>query len=255
MKKKMMVLLTVAALMTGLCACGDSTADDENTSVGVSGGQETGSANGEENESASVSSGEVTLEALMAHEVTPAEDFEYETRPETIKITSYLGTDNIVVIPEEIDGMPVSEVSYTTFSEGNGLNVEGVRYGDNIEIIGKFAFSGIMGTNESIKYIILGENVKTISALAFGSCPKLEYVQLNDKLETIDANAFGTSPSITDITLPDGLRDYTAISAFSGMNVHVSAGSEAEAYLNEIDENGDEYGNDLAYWNITVIVE
>ncbi len=259
MKKKIMALLITAVMAISLCGCGDSASDSGSTPGGVSGGQEAGSADEDGKTETSGSTGEVSLEALMAHEESPAEDFDYvlvhdvETDRDVVRIHGYIGNDSIVVIPDEIDGVPVISAD-AIFATGSGLNVEAVRYNDNITSIPRFAFSAAGGeTNDSIKYIVLGENMRTISELAFSNCPQLEYIQLNDNLETIAATAFSYS-SISDITLPDGLRDYT-VSAFSGMNVHVSAGSEAEAYLNEIAENGDEYGNDLEYWNITVIVE
>lgn len=56
------------------------------------------------NDTSYKSADEITMDDLMSHDETPAEDFELIDNSDEIVIEKYVGKDPIVVIPDEIDG-------------------------------------------------------------------------------------------------------------------------------------------------------
>jgi len=83
--------------------------------------------------------------------------------------------DSIVdlVIPDEVDGCPVTEIGYCAFKADS--------------------------TYWHIKSVVLGKNVKTIDSSAFDSCYELETVTLSDELEYIGSGAFESCYSLKEV--------------------------------------------------------
>lgn len=109
--------------------------------------------------------------------------FEYEENEDgTITITDYNGTDEIVVIPSEIDGKSVASIDYHAFYNCTVL-----------------------------KHIIISEGVTDILGDhdcyygAFNSCENLETVSLPSTLKSIGNGAFDGCRSLTGITIPSGV--------------------------------------------------
>ncbi len=103
-------------------------------------------------------------------------------------------TDRVnLIIPAEIDGMPVTEIAEKAFY--NEDSIHSVQFPETLEIIGKNAFTGC----DNLISIELPKNVKSIEA-AFGGCDSLETVILNEGIQNINS-AFG-SAQIEEITIP-----------------------------------------------------
>ncbi len=107
----------------------------------------------------------------------PAADFEYSViRDGTISIDKYIGNAAEVVIPDTIDGIPVTLIEISAFS----------------------------GT--PIKKVVIPETVTTIDSSAFEACGLLEKVILPSKLRTLGKNAFSCCESLSFIELPASLE-------------------------------------------------
>lgn len=91
---------------------------------------------------------------------SPAEDFEYEVSKNTIRITGYNGSDEFVVIPEYIDGMPVARISKNALA------------------------------NCTFKSIYLTKNVEGFLGNSFKDCKNLESVYMTDMITAGDDTAF-----------------------------------------------------------------
>ena len=106
-----------------------------------------------------------------------AADFEYSViRDGTISIDKYIGNAAEVVIPDTIDGIPVTLIEISAFS----------------------------GT--PIKKVVIPETVTTIDSSAFEACRLLEKVILPSKLRTLKKNAFACCESLSSIELPASLE-------------------------------------------------
>ncbi len=92
--------------------------------------------------------------------VTPEEDFEYSVTKGNISIKGYKGSDEFVIIPETIDGKPV-----TTITKG--------------------AFE-----NCTFKKVYISRNIKSIIKDAFKNCDNLETVYLTDNITDMTDNCF-----------------------------------------------------------------
>lgn len=122
-----------------------------------------------------------------------------------IEITDYLGSDIDVVIPAEINGMPVTSIgkscfgnSWSSENKENKDKIESVTVPSTVTNIGIYAFERM----NSLKKIVLGEGVKTIKDSAFEYCPKLESINLPDSLTNVSGDIFRNCTSLKEITLP-----------------------------------------------------
>ena len=170
---------------------------------------------------------------------TPAQNFQYTVNEDnTVFINKYTGSDKHVVIPSQIDGMPVSlllgvpdkEYSYLA-TEGvfENTGVESVIIPDTVVKIGGRAFMGckslssvslsnasslqtigasaFKGCNKLESLDASATKLKLIEAQAFEGCSALKNVILPETATTIKANAFCDCTSLLEINLPDTLTD------------------------------------------------
>jgi len=131
MKKRILILLMILVFTTAFASCGSN-------------GQTEGSDNNDE-QTETVENNEDQGEnnngniGQMTDKETSADSFLYaENGNDGITIRSYKGQDIEVVIPETIDGKPVTEISEKAFSE-NG-SIVAVRIPRTVESIGEEAF-------------------------------------------------------------------------------------------------------------------
>ena len=227
MKKKYLIAMIISMVLA-LSACGgnegaategkDSVTKTESTS------------DGEKKDS---KKNEVSLEALENLEASPAEDFEFMPdgmNPNGWSLYGYNGKDEMVVIPEEVDGKKVVSIISEAFGEGSG--VKAVKIPDSVEVISR-GFEG----NEDLQYVVFGNGLKEIGDCAFQGCNALERVELNEGLEKLGANAFAVVDSLTYIYIPESVTkiEITAIGTANKANCVIAgkAGSRAEEYAKE----------------------
>jgi hypothetical protein len=113
-------------------------------------------------------------------------------------ITKYTGDDTHVIIPDTIDGLPVTEIAKNIF-RGNTA-IESVYIPDTVRQIWDEVFKDC--TN--LKEVRLSENLVFIGSRAFNNT-SLTSIELPDSLLQINNDVF-TYTGITHVVLPDGLR-------------------------------------------------
>lgn len=92
-------------------------------------------------------------------------------------ITGYSGSASFLEIPEEIDGIPVIQISERAFAENMGIT-----------------------------RVTIPEGVLRIEGWAFAGCSALEEINLPDSLSYVGDNAFIWDAGLTHVTIPAGLR-------------------------------------------------
>jgi hypothetical protein len=175
----------------------------------------------------------------------------YEDHAEVAKCDSEAVGE--IVIPEEIDGVPVTRIGEKAFEDCESLKsitipnsvtsigydafykcriLKSVTIPDSVTSIGDAAFFECeslklitipdsvtdIGANvflccESLKSITIPDSVTTIEWYAFGRCTNLESITIPDSVTIIGIGAFSNCTSLESITIPDSVTDIGA-SAF-----------------------------------------
>ncbi len=236
MKKRLLILGMIFTMVVSSAGCGSSSSDNAGKTdqtkqtANVQDSQKDTSSSDksdDKNDTSYKSADEITMDDLMSHDETPAEDFEFNDSTDNIIIEKYVGKDPIVVIPDEIDGKKVVGF-HDTFT--NDKNIIAVRIGDNITEIDRYAF----GNAENLKYLVLGESVKSIDGGNFFGTNLKELI-LNDGLERIGEDEFTyiVDPPLDnsgmDLKIPESVTELHV----SDFNLIGKPGSYAEQYANE----------------------
>jgi len=136
------------------------------------------------------------LAAPAAVQAQDIQDYDYETNADnTITITGYTGTNELVTIPAEITGLPVRSIAEDAFSS---QTITSVSIPDGVTDIGVGAFvdCGYL-TNATI-----AGSVTSIGGYAFWVCHDLTTVTIASGLLSIGNEAFGYCTSLTSVTIP-----------------------------------------------------
>ena len=236
MKKRLLILGMIFTVAVSSAGCGSSSsdnagkADQSKQTANVQDSQKDTSSSDksdDKNDTNYKSADEITMDDLMSHDETPSEDFEFNDSTDNIIIEKYVGKDPIVVIPDEIDGKKVVGFN-DTFT--NDKNIIAVRIGDNITEIDRYAF----GNAENLKYLVLGESVKSIDGGNFFGTNLKELI-LNDGLERIGEDEFTyiVDPPLDnsgmDLKIPESVTELHV----SDFNLIGKPGSYAEQYAKE----------------------
>ena len=236
MKKRLLTLGMIFTMVVSSAGCGSSSSDNagktdqtKQTADVQDSQKDTSSSDksDDKNDTNYKSADEITMDDLMSHDETPAEDFEFNDSTDNITIEKYVGKDPIVVIPDEIDGKKVVGFN-KTFSHDK--NIIAVRIGNNITEIDRDAF----GNSVNLKYLVLGKSVKSIDGGNFSGTSLKELI-LNDGLEKIGEDDFMdyVDPPLNnwgmDLKIPESVTELHV----SDFNLIGKPGSYAEQYANE----------------------
>ncbi len=237
MKKRLLILGMIFTMAVSSAGCGSSSSDNagktdqtkQTADVQDSQKDESSDSKSDDDKKDTKykSADEITMDDLMSHDETPAEDFEFNDSADEIVIDKYVGKDPIVVIPDEIDGKKVVGFNKTF---ANDKDVVAVRIGNNVTEVAKTAF----GNCEKLKYVVLGNSVKTIGGAAFVNT-NLQNLILNEGLEKIGEDDFSNMicPPMNnegmDLKVPESVTEMHVID----FNLIVKAGSYAEQYAKE----------------------
>ena len=233
MKKRLLILGMIFTMAVSSAGCGSSASDNSGKTdqtkqtADVQDSQKdtsSGDKSDDKNDTNYKSADEITMDDLMSHDETPAEDFELIDNSDEIVIEKYVGKDPIVVIPDEIDGKKV-----VGFRFMNDKNIVAVRIGDNITEIDQNAF----GNAENLKYLVLGKSVKSIDGYNFYGTNLKELI-LNDGLERIGEDELNVvdpplDNSGMDLKIPESVTELHV----SDFNLIGKPGSYAEQYAKE----------------------
>lgn len=137
--------------------------------------------------------------------------FQYDIYADHVVITKYSGSETDIIIPEEIDGLPVTEIAEMAFSS---KKISSVQIPDSVISIAPSAFSGC-GSLESVD---LGENVEFIGKNAFMNCEMLSSVTMGEKVRYIGDKCFAGDCRIETMIMPDSV-EYLGEGAFMLCNL------------------------------------
>lgn len=147
----------------------------------------------------------LTMGLAVAQKATPISDFEYELTKDGmgISLKKYKGTDTEIVMPSEIEGIPVTELPKgmgpSFFSNSNKIVY--VVLPSTITELPELFFVGC----RSLKKVTLPDGLKKIGARAFERCESLTSIQIPDSVTEFQWDVFGSCSSLEKVTLPKNI--------------------------------------------------
>lgn len=126
--------------------------------------------------------------------------FDYGPCEDGMAITGYFGPDTQLVIPTEIEWVPVTEIYEYAFDYEA---IESVYLRGTVKRIGSGAFYDCT----SLTSVTLCEGIMYIGTDCFSYCEYLESVSLPSTLETLGDSAFANCYSVKEIDIPGGVGE------------------------------------------------
>jgi hypothetical protein len=148
----------------------------------------------------------VTLLLLFAISATAQPQFSYTNDNGRITITKYTGPGGAVIIPDMIDGLPVTRIGGSAFFESS---LTAVVIPNSVTSIGGSAFSHCGGLTN----VTIGNSVTIIGDSAFLGCASLSSIVVPDSVITVEEWAFFSS-GLTTASIGNGVTSIGRI-AFS----------------------------------------
>ncbi len=172
---------------------------------------------------------------LEDHEPNPAGDFGYNIENDEVIIYEYKGTDPVVVIPENIEGKPVTKVAMLVFSSRSlSTEVTAVKFPSGVKEIPMDCFN----FNKTITDVD-ASHVEHISGSAFSGCESLQTLKLSDSLKGLDAASIFDCPNLKEIYISPSVQEIKFSSypkeqdLFMNMNETLTITGKAGSFIEE----------------------
>lgn len=143
----------------------------------------------------------------------------------TLTITKYVGIDETVAIPSEIEEKSVSVIGEKAFYERKDL--KHITIPEEVTIIESRAFQSC----ENLETIQLPEGLKVINSDTFSHCKNLEYINLPDTLEIIGSYAFNDCIKLEKIIIPNKITVFGTHAFYWCLNLTEIEFSEGIRYI------------------------
>lgn len=130
---------------------------------------------------------------------TPVDDFTWTIKNDTVTIMKYTGTDAIVVVPSEINTLPVTVLGSSAFSRNK--SVEKVYLPSSLSKIDSYAFSNCSALTD----ISIPDSVMEIGGSAFENCTSLTTFHYPLSLTTASSGIFRGCSGLKQIEIPEGV--------------------------------------------------
>ena len=151
------------------------------------------------------------------------EDFEPYIEIVSYKVSDE-STDTVVVIPSEIEDVPVTKICASAFSWKETLteiiipdtvtvienaafyncpDLKVVVIPDSVTYIGESAFQNC----SSLEYVLLGNGLTEIGDIAFKDCSSLAYLDLGDSVKIVGDGAFFGCESLKNVYIPASVEE------------------------------------------------
>lgn len=222
----LLIVIIAAIIVFFVFGIGNKGNNNENADNNLS----NNNSNQQNNNNLDSSIDEITLDTLNNYPVSPQRDFEIVDHGNgEIELVRYLGDDEIVVIPNTVNGKAITSIASYVF--GNQSNVKAIKLSDSIKVIQGWAFS----LNTALEIVVCGNGLEEIGVAAFQNCTNLKEIILNDGLVKLDKISLSGLNAMKSIEIPTTVTDIS-FSAFyaspKDFTIIGEPGSAAEQYAN-----------------------
>jgi hypothetical protein len=134
-------------------------------------------------------------------------------------VTGYGGNVRDVIVPANIQGLPVKEIGARAFRTSK---ITSIVIPEGVIIIGDAAFQN----SESLHSVTLPDSLRTIGGDAFHGCGALTTINLPNSITEIGVNAFANT-ALKSVTWPTGvsvIKDYVFRECFALETVNLPEG-------------------------------
>ena len=124
-------------------------------------------------------------------------NFEYSVNNGSVVIEKYTGTESFVIIPDSIEGIPVTQIGDEAFR--NHGEIKEVIFPKSIVYAGNYAFCEC----RALKEADFSDNLNFAGAHLFYNCRALEKIRIPSKIEYIGDGFAKNCESLNEITITD----------------------------------------------------
>lgn len=229
MKKLIAILLVVSVLFT-FASCGGNEEEktiNSNDIVENNDNQQNIENSGVVNNKPNIPA-ELTTDFVKGYPETDASQFEVTETEDSVTISSYIGSDEIVVVPEQINGKPVTVIDIRAFAQQNSLRA--IKLANSIKEIKSEAFFNC----SNLEIIVCGACLEIVEDYGFAAGTALKFVELNDGLKELGFLAI-SGDLLTEIYVPASVEKIGdgAFPIRDDFKIICEAGSYAETYAKD----------------------
>ncbi len=175
------------------------------------------------------SEGTITLEDVMNAPVTDEQYFTYRETEEGIVVLNCTCEDDIIVLPETIDGKMVVGIDTNLFAY-NGTKAKGIYVADTVEVIPERAFADA----DNLEILVLGTGIKVIEHNCISGDDQLKVVSiLSEQLEKLENLMVVSCPVLEEIYFKGDCNEVVEIIGAADPVIYGPADSNIEKYANE----------------------
>jgi uncharacterized protein YukE len=126
-------------------------------------------------------------------------EYIYNVYEDHVELVTYLGVKRSIVIPSELEGLPVTHIGHNCFAYAWRVKLETVVIPEPVATIYHGAFRGC----QSIREISLPPSLRYIGNYAFAFLTNLESIRIPDGVVSIGTGAFRNCDGLLNVEIPD----------------------------------------------------
>ncbi len=193
---------------------------------------------------------DVQIPTVPSGDESPASDFIWASNGSEVQINGYAGPGGVIIIPSEIDGLPVTRIAQKAFYDVD--NMTGLVLPDTLKVIGDYAFGGVHWTDAGV--LVLPSSLTEVGGHAFAysgfsgivikcncvfTCTfeqmhNLQFIYIEEGAKPVlRTRAFGYGEVLTTAIIPSSVTDFKTDDIFKGSNtvtIYTPEGSAAAKY-------------------------
>ena len=142
----------------------------------------------------------IVVEVGSTNEKSPESDFTWSYNAKGVTVTDYVGSSDSVVVPDRINGSPVTAIGAGAFMDKAVISV---KLPDSVDFIGEYAFANCI----NLVSVELGTSLYQIDTRAFINCQNLIEISLPASLQKLGTGAFENCVSLKSAVISENVRE------------------------------------------------